>query len=41
MLDDELMWETVKAEVPVLLSEVEGLLQEQRDEAPERGEANH
>jgi uncharacterized protein len=41
VLDDELVWETVKAEVPVLLSEVEGLLQEQRDEDPERGEANH
>ena len=41
LLDDELVWETVKAEVPVLLSEVEGLLQEQRDQDPETGEANH
>ena len=41
LLDDELVWETVKAEVPVLLSEVEGLLQEQRDQGPEEGEANH
>ncbi len=28
LLDDELVWDTVKSEVPVLLSEVEGLLQE-------------
>jgi uncharacterized protein with HEPN domain len=41
LLDDELVWETVKAEVPVLLSEVEGLLQEQRDQGSEEGEANH
>ena len=41
LLDDELVWETVKAEVPVLLSEVEGLLQQQRDQGPEEGEANH
>ena len=40
LLDDELVWETVKAEVPVLLSEVEGLLQEQRDRNPQEGEAN-
>jgi uncharacterized protein with HEPN domain len=38
LLDDELVWDTVKEEVPVLLSEVEGLLEE-RD--PEEGEANH
>jgi len=41
LLDDELVWETVKAEVPMLLSEVEGLLQEQRDQDPETGEANY
>ena len=41
LLDDALVWETVKAEVPMLLSEVEGLLQEQRDQDPEKGEANH
>ena len=41
LLDDELVWETVKAEVPALLSEVEGLLQEQRDQGSEEGEANH
>lgn len=28
LLDDELVWETVKSEVPVLLSEVERLLRE-------------
>ncbi len=28
LLDDELVWDTVKSKVPVLLSEVEGLLQE-------------
>lgn len=28
LLDDELVWETVKGEVPVLLSEVEALLEE-------------
>ena len=30
LLDDELVWGTVKGEVPVLLSEVEGLLEERR-----------
>ena len=38
MLDDELVWETVKAEVPVLLSEVEGLLEER---VTEEDEADH
>ena len=28
LLDDELVWETVKGELPVLLSEVEALLEE-------------
>jgi uncharacterized protein with HEPN domain len=28
LLDDVLVWDTVKTDVPVLLSEVEGLLQE-------------
>jgi uncharacterized protein with HEPN domain len=41
LLDDELVWETVEGEVPVLLSEVEGLLQEQRDQDPEKGEASY
>ena len=40
LLDDELVWEMVKEEVPVLLAEVEGLLQERRDRASEEGEAN-
>lgn len=29
LLDDELAWDTVKTEIPTLLSEVEALLQEQ------------
>ena len=32
LLDDELVWETVKGEVPVLLSEVEALLEERGGE---------
>jgi uncharacterized protein with HEPN domain len=40
LLDDELVWETVKEEVPVLLSEVDGLLLEKRDRDLEEGEAD-
>jgi uncharacterized protein with HEPN domain len=41
LLDDALVWETVKTEVPVLLSEVERLLQERDEQNTETGEANH
>jgi uncharacterized protein with HEPN domain len=40
LLDDSLVWETVKAEVPVLLLEVEGLLQKLEEPDPEGGEAS-
>jgi len=40
LLDDSLVWETVKTEVPVLLSEVEGLLKELEEPDSEEGEAS-
>ncbi len=39
LLDDELVWETIKVEVPVLLSEVEGLLREWEEQDPDEGES--
>jgi hypothetical protein len=39
LLDDELVWETIKVEVPVLLSEVEGLLLEWEEQDPDEGES--
>jgi uncharacterized protein with HEPN domain len=40
LLDDELVWETVKTEVPALLSEVEALLREREERDPEEGAAD-
>jgi uncharacterized protein with HEPN domain len=40
LLDDSLVWESVKTEVPVLLSEVEGLLKELEEPDFEEGEAS-
>jgi uncharacterized protein with HEPN domain len=40
VLDDSLVWETVKTDVPVLLSEVEGLLKELEEPDSEEGEAS-
>ena len=40
LLDDALVWETVKTQVPALLSEVDGLLQEREAQDTETGEAN-
>jgi uncharacterized protein with HEPN domain len=40
LLDDVLVWDTVKTDVPVLLSEVEGLLRELEERDHEEGEAN-
>ncbi len=39
LLDDALVWNTVKSEVPVLLSEVEGLLREQEEQSLEGQES--
>jgi uncharacterized protein with HEPN domain len=38
LVDDGIVWDTIRTNLPLLLSEVEGLLEE-RD--PEEGEANH
>jgi hypothetical protein len=40
VLDNSLVRETVKTEVPVLLSEVEGLLRELEERDSEEGEAS-
>jgi uncharacterized protein with HEPN domain len=40
LLDNSLVWETVQSEVPVLLSEVEGLLKELEEPDSEEGEAS-
>jgi uncharacterized protein with HEPN domain len=40
VLDGSLVWETVKTDVPVLLSEVEGLLKELEEPDSEEGEAS-
>jgi uncharacterized protein with HEPN domain len=41
LLDDSLVWETVKTEVPVLLSEVEALLNALEEPDSTEGEASH
>ena len=40
VLDNSLVWETVQTEVPLLLSEVEGLLKELEEPDSEEGEAS-
>ena len=39
LVDDGIVWDTIRTKLPLLLSEVEGLL-EKRDRDPEEGEAN-